>query len=580
MRRLTLLLTAVFLSSSITHAQVSEFDPDMTVYVDALWFRVHAADCPELILKEEKESMTLEAADRAGARIGESGQSGRSNCCLVGYVRKHPEMEIQDDALGVAQVMKRGPLKWHLAGCHRFVPEITDARMTKKEALESGCRLCDHCVERGPSLTTISDKGWEQLPSNNTFAPPAGWEPKAFSTDRLPSGDELEILIQQTLAQSNGIQERHFKDPIATVENFMTLRFFFPVHNWLDFYKVYRSTGDKRVLDKLRESARNYAKLSLAYPSAARLKASDPEGLAYMYSMAVSSRIIMQSAKKNPSTVSWEEFVEAEAYLKTMVYILKPICEGNEALDPEMGIPRGLADDFRSRAFNRSLNGIGTLATLAAALQDLQDLNRSEEYQPLIDRYGKIVEEYIKHWLSIGHFCTKVHGGEGFFYPYAHRSGEDLRDVDGCRIYGRSEDVGHYSHSLQGLLLIYEALPESGIDDRFMTAAANALHYNATTKIEVDGKNMISGYADCPTQARVSPTKGGHLGSGSAKGRSRLYLLQAFRDDMIAGLCDQLNTHEMAAKNSEYANRLATLHAQYLEAFRNDRSLVHLGEQM
>lgn len=55
---------------------------------------------------------------------------------------------------------------------------------------------------------------------------------------------------------------------------------FFPVHNWLDFYKVYRSTGDKRLLAKQRESARNYAKLSLAYPSAARLKASDPEGLA------------------------------------------------------------------------------------------------------------------------------------------------------------------------------------------------------------------------------------------------------------------------------------------------------------
>lgn len=129
-------------------------------------------------------------------------------------------------------------------------------------------------------------------------------------------------------------------------------------------------------------------------------------------------------------------------------------------------------------------------------------------------------------------------------------------------------------------MLIYEALPESGIDDRFMTAAANALHYNATTKIEVNGKNMIFGYADCPTQARISPTTGGHLGSGSAKGRSRLYLLQAFKDDMIAGLCDQLNAQQMAAKNSEYENRLAILHAHYLEALRNDRSLVHLGEQM
>ncbi|HAV12644.1 MAG TPA: hypothetical protein DCX06_03975 [Opitutae bacterium] len=573
----TPLLTALFLIAGVTGIEAAEYDPNSKVYCDALWFRVHAGDCPELILKEEKKTMTLEEADKAGARLGESGQSGRTNCCLMGYNRKYPVMEIPDDAFGVAQVMKKGPLKWHLSGCHRFVPKSNYARLTKKEALDSGCRICDHCVERGPSNSIISDEGWKLLPSDNS-APMAGREPTAFSADRLPSPQEIEFLIQETLAQSNGIQERHYVDPVASVENFMTLRFFFPVHNWLDFYKAYRATGDKRILHKLRESARNYDKLSVAYPSAARLKASDPEGLAYMYSMAAYSRIIMQSGKKDINSITVDELKEAESMIQTMVFILKPICEGDDNLEPEMGIPHGLADDFRSRAFNRALNGIGTLAMLTAALEDLQAVTDSQEYQPTIDRYRKVVGEYIKHWFSIGHICTKLRNGEGYFYPYS-QGGGDIPEVNGCRLYGRSEDVGHYSHSLQGVMLLYETLPELGIDDGFMTAVANTIYYNATTKIKVKGKNMLSGYVDCPTQARENPTTGGHLKGGSAA-NARFYMLQAFRDDMIDGLCDRVSRQKAAELNAGFEQRLATLHAFYMKALRADRSLIHLGEKM
>jgi cupin superfamily acireductone dioxygenase involved in methionine salvage len=48
----------------------------------------------------------------------------------------------------------------------------------------------------------------------------------------------VEILIQETLAIPNGIQELQFTDPVATAENFVTMRFFFPVENWLQFYKA------------------------------------------------------------------------------------------------------------------------------------------------------------------------------------------------------------------------------------------------------------------------------------------------------------------------------------------------------
>jgi hypothetical protein len=565
-RVLTLLLSAVFLAPSVTDA--ARYKSDTTVYCDALWMRVHAEDCPELILKENKKTMTLEEADKEGWRIGESGQSGRGNCCLIGYEREYPKKEIPDDALGVVQVLKNGTQKWHLSGCHRFVPQKSDRRMTLKEAKEADCLICEHCIERGPSLTTISDEGWKMLPSDNKFRSPAGWKPSPFSTDKLPPKEDIEILIQETLAEPNGIQERQFKDPVATVENFMTLRFFFPVHNWLDFYKAYRATGDRRLLDKLLESARHYNKLSTEYLSAAQRKASDPEGLPFMYSMAACARITLQLAIKHPDQVSTNDIAEAETFLNTIVSVLKPTCEESDSLDRKMGIPQKLADDFRSRAFNRAMNGIGTIAMTTAALEDLQKLKKTTEYRRTIDRYHEIIQEYIKYWFSRGHFCEEIKGETAFYYPYS--ANDDSSEKRGCVIFHRAEDVGHYSHTMQGLMLLYESTPELGIDDDFMTAAANAIYHHATNK-------EATGYVECPTQSERSPTKGSHLKDGGP-GNARFYMLQAFRDDMIDGLCEPWNEQKMSENNSEYSRRLATLHAQYMKALRKDRSLIYLGD--
>jgi len=297
---------------------------------------------------------------------------------------------------------------------------------------------------------------------------------------------DTKVLIQETLSEPNGIQELQFTDPVATVGNFMMMRFFFPVENWLHFYKVYRATGDKRLLDKLLESARHYHKLSAEYPSAAQQKASDPEGMPFMYSMAAWSRITLQLARKQSGAVSKQEIEEAEAFLKTMVSVLKPTCEGNNSLDPEMGIPQKLADDFRTRAFNRAMNGIGTLSLITVALEDLKALNTTTEYQPTIDRYRKVIQEYIKNWHRIGYLDPNIEGEKHFVYPYA--AGDIGKMVDGGKIYRRAEDAGHYSHTLQGLMLLYESTPELGIDDDFMTAVANAVYRSSTVQVEV-GKN-------------------------------------------------------------------------------------------
>jgi len=552
---------------------VVAYDPDTKVYADALWMRVHAADCPALILKDKKKTMTLAEADKAGYRIGESGQSGRGNCCLVGYRRKHPEKKLTVDTI-LAGSDRKDRFK-HIPGCHRYWPKSSHVRRPLNQWVEEGFTVCLHCVERGPSAATVSEAKWKELPSGESYAAPEGWEHKPYPPDQYPSEKELEILIQETLSGGNGIQELQFTDPVATAENFMNMRFFFPVGQWLRLYQTYRGTGDERVFDTLLESARHYRHLSVEFPSAARMKANDPEGLPYMFTMAACARMTLQSARKDPGAVSQQEIEEAESFLRTIISVLKPTWEGSDSLDPEMGIPQPLADDFRSRAFNRAMNGIGTLSMTTAALEDLQALKETKEYQPTIDRYRKVVRQYIKNWFSEGHFC-QFDGQNHFYYPY--KAGV-IRDVDGHPIFNRPEDVGHYSHTMQGLVFLYESTPEAGIDDDFMTAVANTMYHNATTEVEKKGKRGLSGHAECPTATRVRPyaTLDGRHSYSPA--RDRFYVLQAFRDDMIDGLCNPLNEQQKAERNSDYDRRLSTLYAQYVKALRKDRSLIHLGEK-
>ncbi len=555
-----------------------EYSPETKVYIDKLWFRVHAEDCPAVLLKEKKQTITLEEADKAGYRIGEAGQSGRENCCLIGYKRKHPKKEISEDSIVSGEPENKRRLR-HLPGCHRYWPEANHPRTTLKEATAAGYPFCEHCVERGPSSGIVSDEEWKKLGSSQPFVAPAGWSPKPFSTEQLPSKEEVEILILETLGMPNGIQELQFTDPVATAESFVTMRYFFPVRNWLQFYKVYRSTGDKRILDKLLESARHYNQLALRYPSVAQLKASDPEGMPFMYSMAVTARITLQLAKKNPSAVSQKDIDEAETFLKTMRSVLKPTCEGDSELDSEMGIPQKLADDFRTRAFNRSMNGIGTLSMMTAALEDLQTIKNTKEHQPTIDHYRKVVREYIKYWFKIADLVTTPEGEKHFVYPYKPETNPKI--VDGSKIYKRAEDRGHYSHTMQGALCIYESTPDVGIDDNFMTAVANAVYRSSTEKVQVGKKKKMiySGHIESPAQARLKPTttEDGNHQYGSAG--DRFYMLEAFKSGMIDALCITLNEGKKAEANSEYEKRLATLHSHYLKAFRKNRSLIHLGEQ-
>lgn len=555
-----------------------QYDPNTIVYCDALWMRVHEADCPSLLAKDKKKTMTLEQADKEGWRIGESGQSGRDNCCFKGYRRKYPLAVITDDTIVSGNDNPRHVR--HLAGCHRYWPSPDHERKSIADWRAEGFKFCAHCVERGPSRTTISDEAWKNLGDGGgaKFVAPEGWEPMAFSPDTLPPKREVDLLVEEVLAGGIGVQELPFEDPVARLEQFVTMRFFFPVANWLKYYKAYRATGDKRILEKLRASARHYNQLSRENLDVAQYKAQDPEGLAYLYSMAASARITLQLARKYPDQVSAEEIAEAEAFLNTIIAVLQPVLEANDNLDPEMGIPQPLADDFRNRAYNRAMNGIGTISMATAALKDLQALKKTQTYQPTIDRYAQTVKAYMDHFKEIGDLNHDLPDQPMFVYPY---NGTSEKIVDGAKIYERAEDSGHYSHLLQGLMVIHDSTPELGVDKDFMTAVANAIHYNYTTKISRKGKEEWSGHIQSPTAKRVAPQGGEKVKShafSKGPGSKRFYLLEGFRP----GVIEALNTTAKEAEKVEAAkeNRVEILQVHYVRERLKDPSLIHLGERM
>jgi hypothetical protein len=102
-------------------------------------------------------------------------------------------------------------------------------------------------------------------------------------------------------------------------------------------------------------------------------------------------------------------------------------------------------------------------------------------------------QEYYKNWKKEGCLYTEADGKTYFYYPYS-AGGENKRE-DGLLL-GGADDVGHFSISMQGVMLVHDATPELGPDDDFMTAVANAVYHNSTTK---------NGSIQCPSADKIKP---------------------------------------------------------------------------
>lgn len=112
---------------------------------------------------------------------------------------------------------------------------------------------------------------------------------------------------------------------------------------------------------------------------------------------------------------------------------------------------------------------------------------------------------------------------------------------------------------------MFEAAPELGADDEFMTAMANAIYHNSTTK---------NGSIQCPSADKIKPMSRKPWGKNPI---GMFYIFEAFRDGVIEGQ----NRHQSAAAKKAAAElaRSGNNYWDYFKALRKDRTLIHLGEK-
>jgi hypothetical protein len=134
------------------------------------------------------------------------------------------------------------------------------------------------------------------------------------------------------------------------------------------------------------------------------------------------------------------------------------------------------------------------IAMAPAALEDLQaiqeDNRRISHRLTATEVHPGIFQELEEQ----GCLYTEADGKTYFYYPYSGRGAE--KREDGLML-GGADDVGHFSHSMQGVMLVHDATPELGADDDFMTAIANAVHHNSIPRMDP---------FNAPLPTRLSPS--------------------------------------------------------------------------
>jgi hypothetical protein len=213
-----------------------------------------------------------------------------------------------------------------------------------------------------------------------------------------------------------------------------------------------------------------------------------------MYSMAVSARLTLQLARKDPDQVTQDEIAEAENFLKAVVATLKPIYEGKRTsirkwasrriwqmiseIVPSTGPQR---DRYAGHGNGRARGSAGD-PKVQPGISHRLTATRSASRN--ISRTGRAKDA-----------CTPKRTAKPISTIRTVPGGTTRRE-DGLML-GGADDVGHFSHSMHGVMLVHDATPELGADDDFMTAVANAVYHNSIPRMDP---------FNAPRPTRLSPS--------------------------------------------------------------------------
>ncbi len=367
--------------------------------------------------------------------------------------------------------------------------------------------------------------------------------------------------------------------------------------NCRKYYIAYRVTGDERFAEQLRQYARLMSWIlkerpQLLLPKERRHEMSGdwrallPHGAAsssMFQGYTLSARLTLQAARADRALVTDAQIAEARSFLELVTTQMRSLVHGDGTIDEKTGLPMVAADIIRTTPYNQSFMYYGVLAVAAAALEDLQHLEGHARHQKNVDLYTRIVEAGVRSFIKLSD-VTQIEGR-----PYVFRSytpSDPLMTVvdpvtrqrvphvvDGHPIFRYPEDFAHGQSTSWYLALLWETNERLGVTESLLTGVANA-----QMDFQLRGKAPLKDGTTGPPNKLLSPwalkarpnDKWDRLGQAMP-----LYAIFLPFHPEIVQASREFNPRGKKEMDGPEGVQF-TLFAQYLQALRNSRPLLHL----
>lgn len=258
------------------------------------------------------------------------------------------------------------------------------------------------------------------------------------------------------------------------------------------YYVMYRLSGDTYYIEQLTKYAAAMDWIlanrpHILYPKERRAKLGkvtvdmipwEPAAASNFIAHVYAGRLVLERARQPGAVVSRDQIQQARKNLATTVRYMESLIQRDKGLDSEMKVPAESARIIREIPWNQNMMYFAILAGTAAALEDLQKIERTSRYQETIDLYTGIVIAGIRYFNKVSD-VTEIEGRPYVFHSHTPKDplmpSKDYPDgrIDGHPIFRYPEDVPHSQSTAWNLLFIWATDERFGVTDDLLTGVVN-----------------------------------------------------------------------------------------------------------
>jgi hypothetical protein len=197
------------------------------------------------------------------------------------------------------------------------------------------------------------------------------------------------------------------------------------------YYVMYRLSGDTYYIEQLTKYAEAMDwilanRAHILYPKERRANLGkvtvdmipwEPAAASNFIAHVYAGRLVLERARQPDAVVSREQIQQAGKNLATTVRYMESLIKCKKGFDSELKVPAESARIIREIPWNQNMMYFAMLAGTAAALEDLQKIERTSRYQETIDLYTRIVAAGIRYFNKVSDI-TEIEGRPYVFHSH------------------------------------------------------------------------------------------------------------------------------------------------------------------